>query len=969
MDAKRRRQIESLYHSARELKPHDRDALLAEACTDDAELRREVESLLRHDADDDKFPTAAALQIAAQTPAQDAGHSLIGQEIGTYKILSLLGVGGMGQVYRAKDLKLRRDVAIKVLPSRVANDPDRLRRFEREARFLATLNHPNIAAIYGFEQKAERPALVLELVEGATLAERLVAGPLPLDEAFALSLQIADALEGAHEKGIIHRDLKPANIKITPEGRVKVLDFGLAKAFSGDAAGPDLSQLPTMTVDGTQEGIIAGTPSYMSPEQARGKAVDKRTDIWAFGCVLFEMLTGRTPFLGETISDVIAAVIEREPDWTLLPSATPSGVVRLIRRMLAKDPKRRIRDIGDVKIDLEERHETPLALTAIAPPTHTRRYLWAAVLALGAITGTGLLLYMTARREVAALPNARMEQLTFDPGFTAMPALSPDGRMLAYASDRAGRGDLDIWVQQTAGGAPLRLTDDPTDDQTPAFSPDGSQIVFRSERDGGGLYLISSFGGNARRIAADGRSPRFSPDGKHLAYSIGNWRGQASDLRGRVYLQALAGGQPVRLLPDFFAAREPIWSPDGRSLIVLGRRDRTSPLSDSFDLWFAPIDGRPPVKTGALDLQHFRNAIDAFGISTSVLGTWMPSGLTVSFPEGLWLIPISPASGQVSGPPHQLTFGTSSHLQPAASSDGQVVFAATESPRVVERAPLNNDGAAVVLYTDGQTGPSRPSTSADGSKIVYERATTNSTEIWIKVLGGGPDRMVTSVAARGGLNATLSPDGTRIGYTLVGQSTDQTSGFVIEVKGGVPARLCEDCGLFGFLSDNRRVLALDSKSPRLRAIDVTSGESQDVLKTDRDRFGRTHLSPNDKWVAFQRAGKVMLAPIHPGEPAPEATWIAVDQPTTTGRPCGWSVDSQVLYMLLDTDGFRCLWGQRISPATGHPVGKPYAVRHFHYTPVQEFSTSFGNAITSDGFLYGGVVVKANLWRLIPATKK
>jgi Tol biopolymer transport system component len=631
--------------------------------------------------------------------------------------------------------------------------------------------------------------------------------------------------------------------------------------------------------------------------------------------------------------------------------------------MLAKDPSRRIRDIGDVNIELEDRNESPL--TPVGPGTPRRRYLWPVVLALGAIAGTGLLLYRTVRPQGVALSSGRMEQITFDAGFTSMPALSRDGRMLAYASDRAGRGDLDIWVQQTAGGAPLRLTDDPMDDQTPAFSPDGSQIVFRSERDGGGLYLIAALGGNARRIAADGRSPRFSPDGKQIAYWTGSWRGLASNLGGRVYVQALAGGEPVRLLPDFAAAREPVWSPDGRSLIVRGRHNSTSPLTDSFDLWFVPIDGGPPVKTGALDLRDFRNAIDAFGISTSVLGTWMPSGISVSFPEGLFLIPISADSGKVSGPPRQLTFGTGRYLHPAASSDGQVVFAATESPRVVESAPLNNDGAAVVLYTDGQTGPSRPSTTADGSMIVYERANPGSTDIWIKTIGGGPDRMLTSVAAPGGLDATLSPDGTRMAYT-VGEGTDQSNGFVIEVKGGVPTRVCERCVVFGFFSDNRRVLALADRSPLLRAVDVMSGESQEVLRADQGRFGRTHVSPNDKWVAFSRGGKVRVAPIHPGQPAPEGSWTTVDEPTTTGRSCGWSLDSQVLYLLLDTDGFRCLWGQRIDPNTGRPVGKPYAVRHFHSTVAQEFSTAYGNAITSDSFLYGGGVLKANLWRLIPS---
>ena len=266
-----------------------------------------------------------------------------------------LGAGGMGEVYRARDTKLGRDVAIKVVADVFLSDPERLARFEREARVLATLNHPHIGAIYGVEEADGVRGLVLELVEGATLAERLASGPLPIQEALTVARQIADALEAAHEKGIIHRDLKPANIKITPDGTVKVLDFGLAKVFATEESGSDVSQMPTpIAIERTREGVIAGTAAYMSPEQARGKAVDKRTDIWAFGCVLYEMLTARPAFRGETVSDTIAAILEREPDWSALPAQTPPSIRRLLQRCLEKDPKRRLRDIGDARLEIEE---------------------------------------------------------------------------------------------------------------------------------------------------------------------------------------------------------------------------------------------------------------------------------------------------------------------------------------------------------------------------------------------------------------------------------------------------------------------------------------------------------------------------------------------------------------------------------------------------------------------------------------
>src|ERR1700738_4500194 len=256
-----------------------------------------------------------------------------GTHLGPYEILAPIGAGGMGEVYRARDTKLERDVAIKVLPQALAQDPERLARFEREAKVLAALNHPNIAQIYGLEERA----LIMELVEGPTLADRIVKGAILIDEALAIARQIAEALEAAHEKGIIHRDLKPANVKLTPEGKVKVLDFGLAKAFAGDTSTEDMGNSPTLSMAATMQGMILGRAAYMSPEQAKGKAVDKRTDIWAFGCVLYELLTGKQAFRGETSADSIAAIVEREPDWQVLPPATPAKIRDLLRRCLQKD--------------------------------------------------------------------------------------------------------------------------------------------------------------------------------------------------------------------------------------------------------------------------------------------------------------------------------------------------------------------------------------------------------------------------------------------------------------------------------------------------------------------------------------------------------------------------------------------------------------------------------------------------------
>lgn len=345
-------QVERIYSAVVARPESEWATALTELCAGDASLRNEVESLLAHEEAAGTFLETPALAEAGVADDIASERALIGRRFGPYTVLAPIGSGGMAEVYRARDEQLGRQVAIKLLPSHFASDPDRRARFEREARTLAVLNYPHIGAIHGLEDVDGCPALVLELVEGETLAELVARGPLPLTSALAIARQIADALDAAHKKGIVHRDLKPANVKVTPDGMVKVLDFGLAKAVAGDSS--DLRQSPTMTAGRTRDGIILGTAAYMSPEQARGKPVDQRTDIWAFGCVLYEMLTGHGAFARETVTDTLAAVIERDPEWNRLPPATPPSIIRLLRGCLEKDPARRLHDVANVRTGIDE---------------------------------------------------------------------------------------------------------------------------------------------------------------------------------------------------------------------------------------------------------------------------------------------------------------------------------------------------------------------------------------------------------------------------------------------------------------------------------------------------------------------------------------------------------------------------------------------------------------------------------------
>lgn len=474
----RRNQVEALFRAALERPPSERAAFLAAATGGDEALRREVESLLESNGSGmrltdrlpsrDRSPLAEA--VAELAPTHDATRTATGitnLHVGPYRVVALLGAGGMGEVFRARDSKLNRDVALKVLPSAYEFDPDRLARFRREAQALAALNHPHIAAIYGLEESNGRQALVLELVEGVTLAQRIEDGPVPLIGALTIARQIAEALQAAHEKGIIHRDLKPANIKITPAGVVKVLDFGLAKTAVGDPEVTEASPAPDVAGE-TRVGAVLGTAAYMSPEQARGLDVDARTDIWAFGCVLFEMLAGRKAFAADPASDPIAGMLEQEPDWSLLPKSTPATIRQLLRKCLQKDRRRRLKAIAEARVVIEQ---------LLAPRAISRRAWMAIAAAAVLVLLVGAYLWSRLdRRPVAA--RADWVQLTNLDSVT-QPALSPDGRLLAFirgTSTFVSPGQL--YVKQLPDGEPIALTNDSLPKMSPVFSPDGSRIAY-----------------------------------------------------------------------------------------------------------------------------------------------------------------------------------------------------------------------------------------------------------------------------------------------------------------------------------------------------------------------------------------------------------------------------------------------------------------------------------------------------------
>jgi Tol biopolymer transport system component len=677
---------------------------------------------------------------------------ITGTRLGTYEITSALGAGGMGEVYRARDTRLQRDVALKVLPEAFAADPERLARFAREAQVLASLNHPHIAHIYGIEESGGTSALVMELVEGEELTERIRRGPLALDEALPIARQIAEALETAHERGVIHRDLKPANVRLTPTGSVKVLDFGLAKAVDASVAGEnDLRNSPTFTSPQmTGLGVILGTAAYMAPEQAKGKTVDKRADIWAFGVLLFEMLTGRTLFAAETASETVAAVLRAEVDLRQLPAGTPAELRQLIARCLERDPQLRLRDIGEARIMLAS-PVVPEAADARALSRWRAPLVWTV---LGLLAGAAMMWLLSRSgpdASVAAAPQFSLRRITEMPGPELQPDISPDGRQIVFAS--AASGNLDIYLLRVGGGRAINLTANNTSgDQQAAFSPDGEQIAFRSERNGGGIFVMGATGESVRRVTTAGYDPAWSPDGRALAYTTEPVVDpHARNIQSELWLADVATGKTTRLLEG--DAVQAAWSPDGKRLAYWANS------GGQRDIWTVAAEGGAPV------------ALTADG-ATDWSPEWAPDGRSLYFASdrggtmNIWRVAIQPSSGRALGAPEAITSSLTGVGYARITADGQrLAIMGYHRSFELSTAPLVTSGADVSL---GPVTSVRSESlgwcaiSPDGTWLACTSRGAQEDIVLMRTDGSETVRLMDDAAKD--RNATWSPDGETVAF-------------------------------------------------------------------------------------------------------------------------------------------------------------------------------------------------------------
>lgn len=665
-----------------------------------------------------------------------------GTRFGRYEIRALLGAGGMGEVYRARDEKLNRDVAIKILPEAFAQHSDRLARFKREAQVLASLNHPNIAFIYGLEELNGSMALAMELVEGPDLANRLATGPIPIDDTLVIARQIAAALESAHERGIIHRDIKPANIKVTDDDAVKVLDFGLAKVFVDEAPDTDLSHSPTL-IRGTQAGMVLGTAAYMSPEQAKGKVVDKRSDIWAFGCVLFEMLTGKQSFSGETLTDILASVIRAEPDWNLLPASTPEAIRRLLRRCLTKDQKQRLRDIGEARIAIENFQSgksEEIAETTIRykPPPLRKSLLWIAGIALAFMLG-GLGMWLL-RPVSSELPLRKLElQIPpLDRGVYYEYCISPNAKSIAYVSNHR------LWIRDLDRLEPREVPN--TENAShPFWSPDSTYLGYVI---GKKLWKVSSVG--AGTTAITDLPDQFSGAG------AASWRadGVIFFTTGDSGLMQVAaqGGDATPLLnvgADEEDFHDVSLLPDGRGVLFTVHRSVQG--VDTIALF----DGKSRKNLLQLDGQRIGHPV--YSRTGHILFERRMSN------AGIWALPFSLSRMEVTGEPFLVVPGAGA---PRVADDGTLVFAFDEHGAPTRLVWMDRAGKIVNNIQPDSLPFQLPSfrLSPDEKQLIQATRESGKTDYWIVNLARGTRTRLTFDNSARGWFCGWTPDGKRVMY-------------------------------------------------------------------------------------------------------------------------------------------------------------------------------------------------------------
>jgi serine/threonine protein kinase/Tol biopolymer transport system component len=905
-----------------------------------------------------------------------AASPMITNTISHYEILTTIGEGGMGVVYRGVDTRLGRSVAVKLLRSEGAVDRESRKRFVHEARAASALNHPHIITIYDIGQDHGLDFIAMEYVVGSSLAQLLARSRLKIEDGLKYAVQIADALTSAHAAGILHRDLKPANIMVTDKGSIKVLDFGLAKLTESVECRPIEDPIATGTADleddlQTASGTILGTAAYMSPEQAEGKPADARSDVFSFGTVLYEMVTNRRAFSGDSPVATLAAVLTHEPPR---PSQVAPGVSRdleqTILRCLRKNPDRRWQSMADLKIaleDLREELESRDRTESTKPaPSRRARQLLVAVLGVIVAGALGFGGWRLSRTESDAGSPPFLTRLTSDVAWTDYPAISLDGKILAYASDRSGEGNLDIWVQAIPDGAAVRLTRNAADDVEPSLSADGSRIAFQSSRPGGGIYVVSTLGGEERLVAARGFSPRFSPDGQWIAYGV------AEEGGARIYVTPAAGGPATPVAADFYRAQAHVWSPDGKYLLFWAQRHRDAPPTNNVDWYVVAVPGGSPIATDARN-RLLRDGFDAVH-GLPYPDAWASDGNRILFhghlgdSANMWQVPIADGTWRVSGTPQRATFGTTDEAAARLTADGRMVYISRTLGADIWSVPLDaNHGRA--------TGPLRrltqdaaedydPTLSADGATLLFRSRRSGRFAVVLKRLDNSAETLLTRLPEDH--YAAISPDGTKVAYSF--RHDGKMPIFAVGAGGGTPEAVCDDCGqVESWSAAGDQILYLTANDPSGIGI-VTPGSPRNDHWLQHSGYGIYNgRMSSDGWIAFNgrsdrlAPAQIFVAKVQATAVAGNKDWILVSR---DGEAPNWSPDGTILYFWSDRDGSSCLWAQRLDPSMKRPTGAALAIQHFHGKGLSSRNLYLGApgiAVARDKMVFNLGEHTGNIW--------
>jgi eukaryotic-like serine/threonine-protein kinase len=873
---------------------------------------------------------------------------VIGKLISHYRILEKLGAGGMGVVYKAQDTHLDRFVALKLLPQQQLADDDRKRRFVQEAKAASALNHPNIIHIYDIASVDGIDFIAMEYVEGKTLDGHIGRQGLKMNVALGYAVQIADALAKAHASGIVHRDLKPANIMVNEDDTIKILDFGLAKLMEPVAGNPSDSAETVEVVPDTQteKGVILGTIAYMSPEQAQGHAVDSRSDIFSFGALLYEMLTGERAFQGESKAMALASILKNEPRpiGEILKDVPPE-VERVLTRCLRKDPQRRWQSMSDLKevlLDAKEVSESrKLSAPGVGNPVG-RRSLWMLVAAGAMIVAVVAGVAWWLLRASSVPGELQLTRFTFDSGFSWGTAISADGKMIAYSSDRNDEGNADIYVQQVNGHEAHRLTRNSADDLEPSFSSDGSKVVFRSTRDGGGLYVIDTLGdesgGQLQKIAKESFMPSFCAGDAWVLYTV---MPAASNIStNRMYLVSSKGGEPKPFQPEFGVRPvyggepRPVISPDGKFVLFNGVRAGDS---RSADWWVAPIDGSAPVRTGAA-----KALASIGGVGSNHPSAWFADQMIFSTTpllagvEGnsICSIPIKPGEWKISGPVRRLVSGPGFNIVPSSARDGQMIVDSMKIVMNLWNLPLDplrgTLAGAPQRITGGESARNYPAVSRNGARLAYEIGSTRppvKVEIRIRDLSESRESSVMTTGDSFYLFPRLSADGSILTYR--DRINGKLSSFLLTIGSAPGRQICEGCIIWSLFS--RPDQAIVQYGNELVRQDLATGSRTSILKTGSDPILDADLAPDDRWIAYlqtRRSGSngIYVTPAMKSSGPDQAAIPIVEADFFLNSP-RWSANGNLLYFLSEKDGRPCIWAQRLDPLTRKPAGDAFEIFH------------------------------------------